>query len=144
MHTCGMYGIILTNYQLLVGDNFILPSSSVMPVYKHLNLLFVPILSVCLVQAVAFCQWTQFLWWPPKLCWQCGQYWMTLGELRLLGANTYNSMVPLHIGGGREKMALIFTDNVFKCIFFEENFSILTQTSLKSVPKSSVDKKSSL
>ena len=38
-----------------------------------------------------------------------------------------------------DKMAVILADNIFKCIFFNENDSILTEISLKFVPKSPID-----
>ena len=34
-----------------------------------------------------------------------------------------------------------FTDNIFKCIFLNEKFCILIQTSLKFVPKGPIDNK---
>ena len=43
-----------------------------------------------------------------------------------------------------DKMAAILADNIFKCIFLNENGSISIQISLKFVPKGSVDNKSAL
>ena len=41
-------------------------------------------------------------------------------------------------------MAAISADDIFKCIFFNENTTILIQISLKSVPKGPIDNKSAL
>ena len=43
-----------------------------------------------------------------------------------------------------DKMAVILADNIFKCIFLNENVSILIQISLKFVPKGPIDNKSAL
>ena len=37
-----------------------------------------------------------------------------------------------------------FADNIFKCIFLDENYYILIQNPLKFVPQGSIDKKSAL
>ena len=42
------------------------------------------------------------------------------------------------------KMAVILEDNILKCIFLNENDRILTQISLKFVPRSEIDNKSAL
>ena len=42
------------------------------------------------------------------------------------------------------KMAVILEDNILKCIFLNENDRILTQISLKFVPRSQIDNKSAL
>ena len=41
-------------------------------------------------------------------------------------------------------MAAILADNIFKCIFFNEDDKILFQTSLKLVPRSPIDNKPGL
>ena len=41
-------------------------------------------------------------------------------------------------------MAAILADDIFNCIFLNENDRILTQISLKYVPRSPIDNKSSL
>ena len=41
-------------------------------------------------------------------------------------------------------MAAILADDIFKCIFLNENDNILTQISLKLVPRSSIDNKPAL
>ena len=41
-------------------------------------------------------------------------------------------------------MAVILADNIFKCIFLNENDSILIQISLKFVPRSLIDNKPAL
>ena len=38
-----------------------------------------------------------------------------------------------------DKMATILADNIFKCIFLNENVRILIQISLKFVPRSPID-----
>ena len=38
-----------------------------------------------------------------------------------------------------DKMAAILTDNIFKCIYLNENDRILIQSSLKFVPRSPID-----
>ena len=43
-----------------------------------------------------------------------------------------------------DKMAAILADNIFKCIFLNENVRILIQISLKFVPKVPMDNKSAL
>ena len=43
-----------------------------------------------------------------------------------------------------DKMAAILVDDIFKCIFLNENDRILIQISLKFVPKGSIDNKSAL
>ena len=43
-----------------------------------------------------------------------------------------------------DKMAAILADDIFNCIFLNENDRILTQISLKYVPRSPIDNKSSL
>ena len=40
-----------------------------------------------------------------------------------------------------DKMAAILADNIFKCIFLDENDRIPIQVSLKFVPKSPIDNK---
>ena len=41
-------------------------------------------------------------------------------------------------------MAAIWADDIFKCIFLNENFRILIKISLKFVPKVPIDNKSAL
>ena len=41
-------------------------------------------------------------------------------------------------------MAAILVDDIFKCIFLNENDGILIQISLKFVPRSPIDKKPAL
>ena len=41
-------------------------------------------------------------------------------------------------------MAAILADNIFKCIFFNENVRIAIKISLKFVPKGPIDNKSAL
>ena len=41
-------------------------------------------------------------------------------------------------------MATILTDNIFKCIFLNENYKIPIQISLKLVPRSPIDNKPAL
>ena len=41
-------------------------------------------------------------------------------------------------------MAAIFADNIFKCIFLNENDKIIIQISLKLVPRSPIENKSAL
>ena len=41
-------------------------------------------------------------------------------------------------------MAAILADNIFKCIFIQENGKILIQISLKLIPRSPIDNKSAL
>ena len=43
-----------------------------------------------------------------------------------------------------DKMATILTDDIFKCIFVNEKFSILIPVSLKFVPKVRIDNKPAL
>ena len=43
-----------------------------------------------------------------------------------------------------DKMAVILADNIFKCIFLNENGRILIQISLKLVPRSHIDNKPAL
>ena len=43
-----------------------------------------------------------------------------------------------------DKMAAILADDNFKCIFFNENYRIMIQISLKYVPRSPIDNKSAL
>ena len=38
-----------------------------------------------------------------------------------------------------DKMAAIFADNIFRCIFVNEKFCILVKISLQFVPKSPID-----
>ena len=40
-----------------------------------------------------------------------------------------------------DKMSAILSDNIFKCIFFNENFYILIRISLKFVPKGPITNK---
>ena len=42
------------------------------------------------------------------------------------------------------KMAANFADDIFKCIFWNENYRILIQILLKFVPKGPIDNKSAL
>ena len=44
----------------------------------------------------------------------------------------------------QDKMAAIFADDIFKCIFLNESFLILIKISLKYVPKGLIDNKPSL
>ena len=43
-----------------------------------------------------------------------------------------------------EKMAAILADDIFKCIFLNQNYRILIQISLKFVPRSPIDNKPAL
>ena len=43
-----------------------------------------------------------------------------------------------------DKMAAILADDIFKCIFLNENDKILIEISLKFVPRSSIDNKTAL
>ena len=43
-----------------------------------------------------------------------------------------------------DKMAAILAENIFKCIFLNENVRISIQISLKFVPKSSIDNQPAL
>ena len=43
-----------------------------------------------------------------------------------------------------DKMAAILADNIFKCIFLNENDRILIQISLKFVPRGPIDNKPAL
>ena len=43
-----------------------------------------------------------------------------------------------------DKMATILADDNFKCIFFNENYRILIEISLKFVPRSATDNKPAL
>ena len=64
--------------------------------------------------------WGMSLWWP---------------SLRLLCSLTH---------WGRDKMAAFFADDIFKCIFLNENFWISNKISLKYVPEGLIDNKPSL
>ena len=44
----------------------------------------------------------------------------------------------------REQMAATFADNIFKCIFLNENVRVMVKISLKFVPEGSNDNKSAL
>ena len=45
---------------------------------------------------------------------------------------------------GRDKMATHFADDIFKCIFFEENIWFTIKISLKFVPKGSINNNQAL
>ena len=51
-----------------------------------------------------------------------------------------STLTPLPLN----KMAAILSDNIFKCIFLNENDRIPTPISLKFVPKSPIDNKPAL
>ena len=51
--------------------------------------------------------------------------------------NNINSSPP-------NKMAAILTDNIFKCMFLNENVKIATKILLKFIPKGPIDNKSAL
>ena len=52
----------------------------------------------------------------------------------------YPGLTHLHL----DKMAAILTDDIFKCIFFNENNRILIKIILKFVPRSPTDNKPAL
>ena len=56
----------------------------------------------------------------------------------MVGQSLTKTHLPL------DKMAAILADNIFKCIFLNENDRIPSQISLKFVPRSSVDNKPAL
>ena len=74
---------------------------------------------------------------------QQAQWWPNLETVhkqnqQLKGNNWWiNSYLPKQNGSH-------FPDNIFKCIFMNENFCILIKISLKIVPKCPIDNKSAL
>ena len=54
---------------------------------------------------------------------------------------TPQNLATLHVSSSLDKMAAILADNIFKCIFLNENDRILIKISLKFVPRSPIDNK---
>ena len=70
--------------------------------------------------------------------------WCIYGQNIHFDGYSAATCIPLLTPWGRDKMAIIFADDIFICIFFNENIWISIKMSLKFVPKGPINNISAL